>query len=186
MTFTQTDPNAGLASVLTQDAYNQAIRGLAVTNNIPLIDIYSRWQSYAVSNAVGLYYDQIHPNGQGYQNQWNAVYGVIGAEGLYKSPYGLMDLAIVSGNVTLTDRYGTVGVDTSAGNVTVTIPAAASSARRLFNVKKLSGLNTLTVARTGSDTFYTSSPGNTSIAETADGKSYGFHADPANNRWLVI
>lgn len=186
MTFTQTDPNAGLASVATQDAFNQAIRGLAVTNNIALIDIYARWQSFAISNAVGLYYDQIHPNGQGYQNQWNAVYGVIGADGLYTSPYGLMDLTIVSGNVTLSDRYGTVGVDTSAGNITITVEAAASSTRRLHNIKKLSGLNTLTIARSGSDTFYTSSPGNTSITATADGQSYSLHADPANNRWLVI
>jgi lysophospholipase L1-like esterase len=187
MTFTQSDPAyPGLAPAATQDAFNQAIRGLAVANDIPLVDVYARWQSFAVSNAVGLYYDHIHPNGQGYQNQWNAVYGVVGAQGLYKSPYGLMDLTIVSGNVTLSGRYGTVGVDTSAGNVTVTIPAAASSARRLFNVKKLSGANTLTIARTGSDAFYTSSPGNTSITMTADGQSYGLHADPANNRWLVI
>jgi hypothetical protein len=55
-------------SVATQQTYVDAIYALAKTNNLPVIDTYGRWVSYAVSNPLGFYYDQLHPNGAGYSD----------------------------------------------------------------------------------------------------------------------
>lgn len=43
-----------------------AMQALALKNNIPLIDINTRWVSYAAGNALGDYIDTIHPNSVGH------------------------------------------------------------------------------------------------------------------------
>lgn len=57
--FTQ----AGMQSYIT------AMYGLAASNNIPLIDTFSRWISYAISNPLGYYFNSLHPIGLGYSDQ---------------------------------------------------------------------------------------------------------------------
>jgi GDSL-like Lipase/Acylhydrolase family len=56
-----------LGSVANQLLYEQARVNLALSNNVPLIDIPTRWQSYAAGNAIGLYNDtEVHPSTLGH------------------------------------------------------------------------------------------------------------------------
>ena len=67
--------NPSFASIpnATQQLYVAALYQLAATNNVPLIDNFSRWQSYAVSNSVGFYYDSLHGNALGYNDFANPI-----------------------------------------------------------------------------------------------------------------
>ena len=58
-------------------ALNQAKYQLAISNDIPLIDLYDRFTSYAVSNPLGLYADAAHPNGTGYADLGRCVFQAI-------------------------------------------------------------------------------------------------------------
>jgi len=92
----------------------------------------------------------------------------------------------ISTDTTLSATHYTVLVDTTAGNVTITLPAISGSSRRMYNIKKVASANTMTIARTGSDTFYTSTGGNTSIVETSNGTCYQLQADLTNTRWVQL
>lgn len=61
-----------------QNKYIQKIYGLAAKNNLALIDIYGRMQSYTVSNGNGLMGDQLHPNALGYADKASAIFNAIG------------------------------------------------------------------------------------------------------------
>lgn len=54
-------------------AYVNALKALAISNDIPLIDIDNRWTSYAASNPHGMYYDVLHPSAVGYIDIARAV-----------------------------------------------------------------------------------------------------------------
>lgn len=55
--------------------YISSIYQLAATNNVPIVDIYNRWTSYAQAQADGfMNSDPIHPNKTGYQDVVNAYY----------------------------------------------------------------------------------------------------------------
>ena len=58
---TPTNP-IGQASVVRQTSFVQAIDDLAAKNNCVCIDLFGLWQSYAVTQPVGLYFDTFHPN----------------------------------------------------------------------------------------------------------------------------
>lgn len=57
-----------------------------------------------------------------------------------------------SSDVTVTAGVDVVLVDTSGGNVTITLPDAKLHAGKVFRVKKMTAANTCTVAASGSDT----------------------------------
>lgn len=56
-------PSTPLAMLYLAEIYR-----LAMANGCALIDLYSRWTSYAVSNPLGLYSDATHPGGAGYSD----------------------------------------------------------------------------------------------------------------------
>lgn len=58
-------------------AINQAKYELAVTNDIPLIDTMARFESYAVSNPLGLYNDAAHPSPAGYAEKGRMIFTAI-------------------------------------------------------------------------------------------------------------
>jgi len=64
----------------------------------------------------------------------------------------------ISGNTTLSTSYSTVFVDDSGGSLSVTFPLATTAGQQ-FTVKKTTGGNVTTLARTGADVF--STPDNT-------------------------
>jgi hypothetical protein len=60
--------------------YQPQIWSLAQTNSLGLIDVYSRWTSYTVSNALGYFAasgSQLHPNSLGYADVAEAVFAAI-------------------------------------------------------------------------------------------------------------
>jgi lysophospholipase L1-like esterase len=50
----------------TQDTFAAAMYALAEVNDLPVIDLRQRLASYEDANAMGLYYDTLHPNALGY------------------------------------------------------------------------------------------------------------------------
>lgn len=78
VTYNQSNPGT-YASASTQSAYIAALYQLAAANNLVLIDTYARWVSYSSSNALGLNFDGLHPNGLGYADIARSIMNVIGA-----------------------------------------------------------------------------------------------------------
>lgn len=60
-----------------QQTYIAALYSLAVLNNIPLIDFFSRLTSYEISNPIGYYFDTLHPNGTAYGDQATAIFNLL-------------------------------------------------------------------------------------------------------------
>ena len=58
--------STGSATLANQESLVQAMYDLAASNNIPLIDNFARFQSYTVSNGLGLMGQALHPNQLGY------------------------------------------------------------------------------------------------------------------------
>lgn len=86
----------------TQDIYIAIIRTLAITNNVPIIDIYDRFQNTVFSS--GLYFDNLHPNGLG-QNVWGmAAYSFLNlsGSGSYTPMFGIPLLIQTVANNTYT------------------------------------------------------------------------------------
>jgi hypothetical protein len=99
-------------------------------------------------------------------------------------------IAVATSNTTLDSTFSTVLVDAISGNVTVTIPTATTNYTagkgRKFNVKRIDGTgNTVTIIRSGSDSFIYNTAGITSF-NLVEGEGVTIHADGPNNRWAVI
>lgn len=52
----------------TLDSYVSALKSLAVSNNLGLLNLKTRWVSYAVANPLMPYNDTLHPTPPGYQD----------------------------------------------------------------------------------------------------------------------
>lgn len=61
-------------------AIRQAYIDVMTANNIPLLDGYGRWVSWADANANGFIADNLHPNRYGYQDYANMLMAVIGSK----------------------------------------------------------------------------------------------------------
>lgn len=89
----------------------------------------------------------------------------------------------ITGNRTLDNTDYTIIADATSGNITITLPAANSTARRLYNIKKIdSSANTVTVTRAGSDTI----DGAVSVVLTTQYQSISIQSEGANNAWWKI
>lgn len=67
-------PSAISATPLsTQYLYVQKINDLARLNNLPLVDLWTRFTSYEIQNPLGMYFDTLHPNGPGYYDVGTAI-----------------------------------------------------------------------------------------------------------------
>lgn len=67
--MTPVPTNTTNASIANQQSLITAMRSLAQANNLPLIDMWARWQSYAVSQPLGYYADTFtHPIAFGYSD----------------------------------------------------------------------------------------------------------------------
>ena len=62
-------------------------------------------------------------------------------------------ITTVSSNTTLDNSHSTVLVDTSGGSITVTLPTASSASRRVYNIKKVTSANTLTIDGDSTETI---------------------------------
>jgi lysophospholipase L1-like esterase len=68
MLMTPVFDNGSAGETAQQEDYVTALRELAVSNDLALIDIRAKWGSYAAADAAGLYEDDVHPSGTGYQD----------------------------------------------------------------------------------------------------------------------
>lgn len=65
------DPSSnGFVPLTTQQPYIAALYQLAIANNIPLIDNFSRWGSYERANPapMSFYFNNLHPDASGYSD----------------------------------------------------------------------------------------------------------------------
>lgn len=72
-----------------QQTYIAAMKALAVTNNIPFVNLFDRWVSYAVSQPLGLYFaggSNLHPQGVGYADITKTIYDYVNLSGTITAP----------------------------------------------------------------------------------------------------
>lgn len=72
--------NSGRAATGGSATWSQYVTqayALADTNSIPLLDLTDRWGSYATSNALGMYFDTLHPNDKGHQDVADAAFSAL-------------------------------------------------------------------------------------------------------------
>lgn len=88
-----------------------------------------------------------------------------------------------TGNFTLAARDDVVLVDTSGGNITVTLPGISDEMVKLkqeFELVKVAAANTLTIAPTGADTTL----GEPNTVVTVQWTALRFRATPGN--WVIV
>jgi hypothetical protein len=93
------------------------------------------------------------------------------------------------GSTTLDATNCQVNIDAAAGNITIIIPTAASVAssglERVYHLKRVDfTANTVTIQRTGSDTFVTLAAGVTSFTMLG-GDAFELCGDTASSWWVV-
>lgn len=93
----------------------------------------------------------------------------------------------VTANATLTATDYTVLADASSGPITVTLlTAATGGAGRIYRIKKIdSSANAVTIVRASTDTIYTTTSGNTSVALTTQGQSIMLQGN-GTNTWYSL
>lgn len=92
-----------------QQTYIAAMQSLAASNNIPFVDVFDRWVSYAVSNPLGLYFaggSNLHPQGVGYYDITKADYDYLNITGTIQD---------VSSNVVNSGTLGQAAYYAAAG-----------------------------------------------------------------------
>ena len=90
----------------------------------------------------------------------------------------LQKFVTASGDYSVSDKDDFVLADTSAGNITVTLPRAADG--REFEVVKTAAPGVVTVVPTGTDTIL----GTTGVTATAQWTALHFKA--TNGNWILI
>lgn len=68
---------SGSVPYVTQGQFVAAMQQLAVSNNLPIVDIWTTWGTWANANSNGWMYDNLHPNGTGYGVIAQAIYNGI-------------------------------------------------------------------------------------------------------------
>jgi hypothetical protein len=63
-----TIPDGTALKAIPQTSYRSVLYDLADEYDIPLLDLYERWGSYATGNALGFYGDPTHPDNKGYMD----------------------------------------------------------------------------------------------------------------------
>lgn len=67
-----------MPSHAVQVTFWAAMQSLAATNNVPFIDIFTLFGTYAAANTLGIMGDSLHPNGVGYARISKQALNVIG------------------------------------------------------------------------------------------------------------
>lgn len=65
------------ASRATQLTYVNALYSLAQTNNVPLVDLWNSFDPWATYNTAGMFFDTLHPNGDGYADIAQAIFDMV-------------------------------------------------------------------------------------------------------------
>lgn len=76
--YTSIPSDTSYASIAQQQQYIDAIVALGVKNNVTVLNTTDRWTSFAFSNALGMYFDGLHPAGIGSADLANGLARVLG------------------------------------------------------------------------------------------------------------
>lgn len=72
------DPSSFSGGQAAIDAFMTAVYELSAANgNLPVIDLYKRWNNFTSAKFLGKLYDSVHPDGPGYADLGLAEYGVL-------------------------------------------------------------------------------------------------------------
>lgn len=131
------------------------------------------------ANGVVLVYDNN-------SSRWRLVGKTAGANGT--ETRGVTNVTAV-GTTILDSTHNQVNIDATAGNITISIPTATSvtvgTQERVYRLKRVDFTgNTVTIQRSGSDTFITLAAGVTNFTMIG-GDSFELCGDSANTRWTV-
>lgn len=102
------DPSYSSGIGPNEIAQNASIVSMTQTNNWGLIDEASRFVSYAVSNPLGYYADQLHPSTLGYND---IAQGYFDAIGKYNGPFAVNTVASAAGTISVSSPAGAVNID---------------------------------------------------------------------------
>ena len=91
----------------------------------------------------------------------------------------------VSSDTTLTAAHNVVRVDTSGGNVTITLPDARTHSGKVYRIKKIGASNTLTVQGSGSDQVDRASSSAWTTADECRRFESGIVTAPATWGWEI-
>lgn len=109
----------------TQVTYCNAIRAVCQANNVPIIDIFDRYQSFEISNPLGMYYptNSIHPSVAGYDLIAKTVFDTLNVKG-----YTPLIQAVVDGTTAKSSTIGETITSTVAigSAVSLTSPSASN------------------------------------------------------------
>lgn len=100
-----------------------------------------------------------------------------------KTPMDLSPVNVISGSTTLDGGHGTVIVDSTAGDITITLPQAAGHPGQYYVVHKKVAANTVTVVPTSPDTIGYGGQGST-LLSTIDAEA-SFLSGGSENVWLA-
>lgn len=90
-------------------------------------------------------------------------------------------ITTVTGNYTITDADSTVLCDATSGSMTITLPSAAQSPSRFFNIKKIDATNnTVSITPAGAETI----DGDTSKTIGLQWVNVVVHSDGTN--WYIL
>lgn len=135
--------------LLTDDFDLATLRNLVMTGDLTVGDDVSIGDDLTVSGeAFGVVYISDDPPPAPQAGQlWLDTNGT-------GAPVSITPIREESSNYTITSSDGTVGVDTSGGAVTITLPAvAAVTAGIKYTIKNIDGANAVTVDADGSETI---------------------------------
>lgn len=76
VTPTPTQVSGGV-TLAVQGTYVEVIKGLARTNNVPVVDLWTRFGSWEAMDALGAEFGANHPNGLGYADMAQAIANVL-------------------------------------------------------------------------------------------------------------
>lgn len=138
------------ATLAVQQSYCAVIRGVCLSLNVPVIDIFDRFQSYEISQPIGLYSDTIHPNGPGYEIMGNAIFNMLNVHGESQNIKGIIDGSVakagVVGEVLISKVASGSAVGITSGTIGDVLSLALQpGAYNLSGVLGLSGTITGTV-----------------------------------------
>lgn len=75
----------------TQKQYVDIVRARCAFYGVPVIDVWDRFQSYEISNPLGIYGDLVHPNGVGYEIMGKAAFDMLAVAGMNTTTAGVTD-----------------------------------------------------------------------------------------------
>ena len=148
--------------------YIQAVQQLAASNNIPLIDNWSRQVSYAFQNTNSWMYDSVHLNAQGYGDFAEGISDFFVTNLITSPGAGLLQAALQDSKSTAVNNV-TIGASATGASPTISVQGSDTNVGIQVNTQGTGVINlnapvTFPSARTG--TFVCTAGGSITVSNT--------------------